>query len=407
MSSHSWGNDVIYQRIYGLDGTVAPRTAEARGFADGWVQHKAWATQQGDAPKGYDFGIGYGADTNGLGGQPGPRTDARHVAGVHPQGFAAPIGGVRLAQQKSGLRTFDVTKEGVGQYGMFADWFQEVAPGGRRDVAGAWRRATRSSRHAQRRRRTTCRCGSGPVFGARSCVADRVALQVEDLHAALGRQRRGLPGRGRASLPTAATTRTSTARRGGQRGASTSCSTRAGTARALRPSASGLVPAAGHDPGTPRARHLHLLGRRGGRRRPARRRAACACSARWSWSSGLTGLGAGTLTGRNRRSGRCSAGRRNSVRSGPRRRSPVPALALAGPAPVSAVARPAPEARRRRLASCARPRQRRARAVAWRRTAPSRIIWPVPEDRYAVALGCYTVEAPGQGFVRLRAPDWP
>ena len=180
LSSHSWGNEVIYQRIYEQSGVNAPRTDDAAGFARRWRQLRTYAAAQ--APNGYDFGIGYGADTNGLGGQPGPRTAAKTKLD-YSQGFAAPIGGVTLKQQSSGLRTFDINVEGVSQYGMFADWFREVrlaadeiTPGlgdeitrdmlnGSENYLGVWERA---------------------VYGGGPCVADGSTLQVNDLHAALG-----------------------------------------------------------------------------------------------------------------------------------------------------------------------------------------------------------------------------
>ena len=45
ISSHSWANDVVYQRIYQLDGVVAPRTDDAHGFVSRWARHKAWFEQ--------------------------------------------------------------------------------------------------------------------------------------------------------------------------------------------------------------------------------------------------------------------------------------------------------------------------------------------------------------------------
>ena len=183
MSSHSWSNDVVYQRIFDLDGVVAPYANEPTRYVKDWVDLRRFAATQ--ASPGYQFGMGYGADTNGLGGQPPARKDPKRSLAYTSEGFAAPIGGVRLRQHTSGLRTFDITKEGVAMYGLFADWFQEVAlaadelapqQGGGRQILddmldGAetylqlWERAT---------------------YGANECVADQSTLQVEDLHAALG-----------------------------------------------------------------------------------------------------------------------------------------------------------------------------------------------------------------------------
>ncbi|MEX0835224.1 MAG: hypothetical protein WD010_03985, partial [Nitriliruptor sp.] len=124
MSSHSWANEVIYQRIYELDGVVAPRTDHATGFSDRWATLRDYAARW--APEGYDFGLGYGADTNGLGGQPRPRSGEVAERVDYAQGWEAPIGGVHLSQQVSGVRTYDINTDGVAHYGLFADWFHEV-----------------------------------------------------------------------------------------------------------------------------------------------------------------------------------------------------------------------------------------------------------------------------------------
>jgi hypothetical protein len=181
-SSHSWANDVIYQRIYSLGGMVSPYGFSADAYVRDWAQRRAWFDWH--APEGVRFGLGYGADTNGFGGQPGPRRDAA-VLTDYSEPFEAPIGGVLIEQQRSGFQTFDVNTQGVSHYGLFADWFNEVrlaadehAPemgGGEaviRDMlAGSevflqmWERA---------------------VYGGSSCVDDQSSLQAEDLHALLG-----------------------------------------------------------------------------------------------------------------------------------------------------------------------------------------------------------------------------
>ncbi|MBC7374804.1 MAG: hypothetical protein H7323_12525, partial [Frankiales bacterium] len=183
ISSHSWGNDVIYQRIYALDGVVAPRTANATTFSDSWAQHKAWAAA--NAPKGYDFGLGYGADTNGLGGQPGPRSKPRTKLAYPQAGWRAPIGGVTLRQQRSGLKSFDINRDGVAQYGMFADWYQELqlaadekhaAQGGGKAILADMLNGAETYLSMWER----------GVYGANDCVRDGSMPQLEDLHAALG-----------------------------------------------------------------------------------------------------------------------------------------------------------------------------------------------------------------------------
>jgi hypothetical protein len=183
ISSHSWANEVIYQRIYQLDGVVAPRTADAASFADRWVQLRDYATEH--APAGYDFGMGYGADTNGLGSQPGPRRGdvAQRVA--YDETWQAPIGGVQLGQQVSGVRTYDINTDGVAHYGLFADWFREV------QLAAEERHPERGGGQAIMRdmlagSETYLAMWERAAYGGNECVVDGSHLQHEDLHALLG-----------------------------------------------------------------------------------------------------------------------------------------------------------------------------------------------------------------------------
>jgi hypothetical protein len=180
LSSHSWGNENVYQRIYEQSGVVAPRTGDAATFVQRWQKLRRYAAEQ--APAGYDFGMGYGADTNGLGGQPGPRRGAKQTVD-YTQGFAAPIGGVTLQQQSSGLRTFDINTEGVAQYGMFADWFREVRIAADEAAPGLGDDITRDMLNGSE---TYIGIWERAVYGGNDCVIDGASLQVNDLHAALG-----------------------------------------------------------------------------------------------------------------------------------------------------------------------------------------------------------------------------
>jgi hypothetical protein len=182
ISSHSWGNDVTYQRIYRLGGVVAPRTGTAGVFADRWAQHRAWAEEH--APDGYDFGMGYGADTNGLGAQPGPRSEAAERVS-YDRGWVAPIGGVTFHQQTSGVRTYDVNTDGVAHYGLFADWFRELALAADERHAGLGGGAAIIDDMLDGAE-TYLAMWERAVYGGNDCVVDGSTLQQEDLHAALG-----------------------------------------------------------------------------------------------------------------------------------------------------------------------------------------------------------------------------
>ena len=183
ISSHSWANDVSYQRIYDLDGVIAPYAGEPTNYVRDWVKLRRWAAK--NASPGYDFGMGYGADTNGLGGQPPARRDPKRSLRYTAEGFPAPIGGVRLTQHRSGLRTFDVTKEGVSMYGLFADWVQEVAlaadelaPG-----TGGGKQIVEDMLDGAE---TYLQLWERALYGVNECVSDQSTLQVEDLQALVG-----------------------------------------------------------------------------------------------------------------------------------------------------------------------------------------------------------------------------
>ncbi len=81
------------------------------------------------------FAVGFGADTNGLGGQAGPRGSDRKPIQYPFTLFQGPdwnpaIFGqttpVTFDRQKSGERIFDIDKEGQAHYGLIADFVEEV-----------------------------------------------------------------------------------------------------------------------------------------------------------------------------------------------------------------------------------------------------------------------------------------
>jgi hypothetical protein len=183
VSSHSWANEVTYQRIYELDGVVAPYAASASGHADRWATLRDYAARW--APEGYDFGLGYGADTNGLGGQPGPRGGNVTERVDYDQGWQAPIGGVHLGQQVSGVKPFDINTDGVAHYGLFADWFHEVqlAADQRHPARGGGQAILRDMLNASEQ---YLAMWERAAYGGNDCVVDGSTLQHEDLHALLG-----------------------------------------------------------------------------------------------------------------------------------------------------------------------------------------------------------------------------
>ena len=70
VSSHSWSTPDAYPRIYDQQGFITPYAGDSTGFVDKWKRHLTWAN-----PQTY-WGIGFGADINGLGAQGDPRPGA-------------------------------------------------------------------------------------------------------------------------------------------------------------------------------------------------------------------------------------------------------------------------------------------------------------------------------------------
>ena len=127
LSSHSWSTPDAYARIYKAGGFITPYAGDSTGFVDKWRRHIGWADPR------YYWGLGFGADINGLGAQGAPRG-----AGV-PNKVTYPfrgLNGVVVKQQHAGRRVYDINRDGVAQYGLYPDWVQDHTK-----VAGATRRS--------------------------------------------------------------------------------------------------------------------------------------------------------------------------------------------------------------------------------------------------------------------------
>lgn len=125
LSSHSWSTPDAYPRIYRLGGFVAPYAGDSTGFHEKWKRHLGWADKR------FYFGFGFGADMNGLGAQGNPRG----ADGVLPNPVRYPftgINGIKVAQQRSGQRVYDINADGVSHYGLYPDWVEDL-----RQVGGA------------------------------------------------------------------------------------------------------------------------------------------------------------------------------------------------------------------------------------------------------------------------------
>ena len=117
LSSHSWATPDAYPRIYEAGGAIAPYAGDSTGFVDKWRRHLGWADDR------YFYGMGYGADINGLGAQGDPRGADAPDPVTYP--FTG-INGITVKQQHSGKRVYDINVDGVAHYGLYPDWIEDL-----------------------------------------------------------------------------------------------------------------------------------------------------------------------------------------------------------------------------------------------------------------------------------------
>ncbi|MDR7087573.1 hypothetical protein J2X11_002412 [Aeromicrobium panaciterrae] len=126
VSSHSWSTPDAYPRIYKAGGMITPYAGDSAGFVNKWKKHLTWADSR------YYFGIGYGADINGLGAQGDPRgADAPNKVTYPFKG----LGGVTIDKQVSGERVYDINVDGVSHYGLYPDWIEDLRKQGGAAIA--------------------------------------------------------------------------------------------------------------------------------------------------------------------------------------------------------------------------------------------------------------------------------
>jgi len=121
---HTWSDRAIVDRILKLGGFVASYAYAASdagngapGFLDEWRANRA-------LPNGGKIsGYGYGSDVNGFAPQAPPRLNAGSSPLTYP--FTAP-NGTTVSRQTFGSRTFDLNTDGVAQYGLYADWVEDL-----------------------------------------------------------------------------------------------------------------------------------------------------------------------------------------------------------------------------------------------------------------------------------------
>jgi hypothetical protein len=119
ISSHSWSTENALPRIYGLTGVITPYAGSSQGFVQKWQTLRKYRDRLGEQY----YGIGYGADMNGLGSQGLPRGTGVPNPVTYP--FKA-IDGSVVHQQVSGQKSFNVNRDGVAHYGLYPDWVQDL-----------------------------------------------------------------------------------------------------------------------------------------------------------------------------------------------------------------------------------------------------------------------------------------
>lgn len=135
---HGGISEAQAKKIFEVGGIIYPY----HGNGEGWVrQLSSFKTL---ASPNFQFAMGYGADTNGLGSQAGP-TGKNHVK--YPftlfqgEAFSDPkfkrATPVTFSQQKSGKRIYDVNKDGQANYGLKADFVEEVRAIGGKEAINA------------------------------------------------------------------------------------------------------------------------------------------------------------------------------------------------------------------------------------------------------------------------------
>jgi hypothetical protein len=127
ISPHGWMDPGNWPRIWKLGGMAFPGHSTAEEYVKDWRKYRPAKTP-------YAFGWGYGADLGGLSHQP----DASKAGGIEYP-FKSYDGRVTFERQKTGDRTFDYVKEGVSQYGLYADWFNDLERlGGKKMADDLW-----------------------------------------------------------------------------------------------------------------------------------------------------------------------------------------------------------------------------------------------------------------------------
>lgn len=118
VSSHGWIENMpeMRERIFRLGGVMSPFNSTPSGLAATW---KRYAGEMAAFP--YLVGIGMGSDVQGVTSQP------MGDSGFVPQyPFMSVDGLVSFTPPRAGNRQFDFATEGVANYGLYAEWVENL-----------------------------------------------------------------------------------------------------------------------------------------------------------------------------------------------------------------------------------------------------------------------------------------
>jgi microsomal dipeptidase-like Zn-dependent dipeptidase len=124
VSVHTWADRAIVDRVLKLGGFVASYAYAASDAGNGEPDFLSeWRANRALTNGGKITGYGVGTDVNGFAPQAPPRVNAASSPLTYP--FTAP-NGTTVSRQTFGSRTFDLNTDGVAQYGLYADWIQDL-----------------------------------------------------------------------------------------------------------------------------------------------------------------------------------------------------------------------------------------------------------------------------------------
>jgi hypothetical protein len=119
ITSHSWSHEAEDNpRIRALGGMVSTGSKSSVSFVEAWKRDKKIAA------KPYRYGFGFGADTNGLAKQAPPRVNNDAPPVTYP--FKSRDGRVTFDRLKTGEQTWDINEDGAANYGLIADWLEDI-----------------------------------------------------------------------------------------------------------------------------------------------------------------------------------------------------------------------------------------------------------------------------------------